>query len=260
MTMIMQRRFPNIESRLRGLALFGASVVLLGVVLFNDTLFRILSSYVVALALPTEAVYERMPQKVLASRLYDAEQELSRIRAHAVLYADVAREVERLEDLLGFAPAEAVATGRVVARPPQTSYDSMLVSLPLGHQVVVGDRAVFEGILLGEVEKISSETVLVSLYSSPHSQIEVRVGDPSVFSVMSGVGGGSFTFEVPSGVDVTPGDTVLASFDETMPVAVVSGVVSRPDSTVQTVYARTPVSFADTRYLSFIRTRFDRDL
>lgn len=235
----------------------GAGAALLGVVLFNNTLFRVLSSLIVSLTLPTEEVYELMPKNVIAARLIDAEQELSRIRAQAVLYADVAREVERLENLLAFAPTETIATGRVVARPPRTPYDTMLVSLPLGHKVVVGDRALFEGILLGEVEKVSKETVLVSLYSSPHSRFDARVGNPSATVEVSGVGGGSFAFEVPSEVILVPGDTVVSSFDDTTPIAVVSGVVSRPDTTVQTVYARTPISFSDIRYLSFVRTHSD---
>lgn len=255
--MIMQRRFPNIESRLRGLALVGAGVVILGVVLFNNTLFHLLSSFIVSLTLPNEKVYELMPKNVLAARLIDAEQELSRIRAQAVLYADVAREVERLENLLLLAPTQTIATGRVVARPPRTLYDTLLVSLPRGHQVMVGDRALFEGVLLGDVEKVSQETVLVSLYSSPRSQFDARVGSPSATVAVSGVGGGSFIFEVPSEVALVPGDTVVSSFDDTTLIAVVSGVVSRPDTTVQTVYARTPISFSDIRYLSFVHTNSD---
>lgn len=254
MTMTMKARLPNRRfSGVRFLALAAGLAAFAGAVLFHGTVFRIAASAATFFSVSPEEEYRALPARSLASRLADAEEELVRIRYQALLYAGLAEENERLERLLALTTSRTVATARVIARPPQSQYDTLLVALPQGHVVMEGDRVLFEGALIGTVVTVAPSAAQVSLFSSPGGTIDARVGEPSGIVTLKGLGGGAFTFDIPSDVAVHSGDTVVGAQNDTEIIAVVESVASDPDRTSHTVYARAPVSFSDIRFVSIER-------
>lgn len=247
---------PSLKFPARVLTTLGVAVAALliaGAVILRGPLFSFLSAIPAALTATTPDEYAGVPRSVLASRLSDREQELARTRYQSLLFGALAEEHKRLSELLELPEEERVATGRVIARPPQTHYDTLLVALKEGHGVRKGDFASFERVLLGVVEEVGERTALLTLYSSGGASTDARAGEPSGIVVLRGLGGGAFVFEVPQPVLVERGDVLAPAYDSTYALAVVEGVVSDPNTTLKTVYARLPSTLSDIRYVTFIR-------
>jgi cell shape-determining protein MreC len=172
----------------------------------------------------------------------------------AVLYQQVSKENARLTDLLTLPQDRVVATGRVVARPPRTLYDTLLVAVDPHAGVVAGDEARFNGVPMGTVSSVSGESATVILYSAPGATFEVKAGTPSAIVVMKGLGGGSFLFEIPTAVSIAPGDLVESSAGSGT-VAVVRSVRTTEGSASASVYAGSPVSPPDLDYVEFFHPR-----
>ena len=255
MMMTMPRRSP--KPRFLLLTFIGPGIFfIVGAVslIFHGSLFRVASSAVSYFSSSPSEEYRALPNRVLASRLADAEIELSRIRYQALLYAEIIEENSRLSELLGIATQKTIAIGQVIARPPQTHYDTLLVSLQKGHGVHEGDRAVFEGILLGEIVKVSPQGALVSLFSSAGSIIDARIDtEPTGIVSLKGQGGGAFIFEVPQNALLEAGNMLVSAQNDTEVLAIVTGVSTDPDRTVKTVFARAPVSFSELRFITIER-------
>jgi len=253
MMMTMRSRSRN-NRRLVPFLIACALVVCIGVaILFSGTLFRVGSALVVSLSLSHTQEYELLPRSVLASRLADAEKELSRIRYQSVLSDALIKENEQLLHELDIQENSEVGVGRIVSRPPRTHYDTLLIALNDTHTVSKGDLVLFNTILLGEVSKVSKEAALVTLFSSPGTVLDVRVGEPSAIVVAQGLGGGAFVFDVPNEVRVESGDYVTSASHSTRVVAVVQNVIEEPDKTTKRVHAHTVVAVSDIQFVHFVR-------
>ena len=255
MTMIMPRRSPKLRTSLLAfagpVALFVAAA---SIFIFHGSVFRIASATVSYFSSSPSDEYLTLPKRVLASRLADAEVELGRVRYQALLYAEVAEENTRLTELLELSQGEVVAIGRVIARPPRTHYDTLLISLQEGHGAREGDRVVFEGMLLGKIVETSPRGALVSLFSSATSVIDARLNvEPTGIVTLKGQGGGAFVFEVPSNILIEAGNILVSAQHDTDVLAIVTSVSADPDRTVKTVFARAPVSFSELRFVTIER-------
>ena len=230
----------------------GGVLVLLAIV-FNGFIAGTLSGLVAFVANPRADVYENVPRSVLVSRLSDAEDELARIRYQGLLYALEVEKNQQLTASLGLPESIVTARGRVFARPPQTHYDTLLVSLSDNANVGVGDQAYASGILLGEVIEINNRVAQVSLYSSPGATLDARIGDPSAIVVMRGLGGGTFFLEVPKEVSLQEGNAILLAQSETL-IAVVQRIIDEPEQTTFRVHAASPISSTDIQIIEFVKT------
>lgn len=249
----MQRRLSSSNNVLHVARACALGALVLIVLIFRDVLLGTLFSVHTFFNPSIPETYASLPRAVLATRLADAEAELARIRYQSLLYGMALEEQERLRALASLASDETVGVGRVVSRPPRSFYDSVLVSVPGPHQISVGDYALVQGVLVGTVERVSGEQILVLLFSSGGTTSDARVGEPAAIVSLRGVGGGAFTFDLPTSVVVAPGDMLTSAFHVDIPVAVVQSIATQPEQTTQHVQAHIPVSFSDFIYVTFMR-------
>lgn len=191
-----------------------------------------------------------LPKNVLASRLRDAERELSRTRYQSVLFSLLAEENRRLRDAADAASLTAGVTARVLARPPQTQYDSLLIDQGEAQGVSLDDVVVFEGIALGRIVSTAQATSVVELFSSPGTEHDVLLGNPVAVSIARGLGGGSFELSVPQEVAVEKGDTIRFPGTESLLAGIVVQVFSEPAGISKTVRFASPISISE---LDFVR-------
>lgn len=98
----------------------------------------------------------------------------------------------------------------VIARPPQTPYDTLLVSVPDISKASVGAGVWWPtGSFLGEVIDKRSDAVLVRLVSSSGVTHSARIADRLTLRV-TGRGGGMMTAPVPPKADVSSGALVVS--------------------------------------------------
>jgi len=178
----------------------------------------------VSVATPSETgEYVLLSREVLIARLSDAERELKRVRYQAALYALTTEENVRLRDAANAVKISGGATGRVISRPPQTLYDSLLIDVGTIQEVSLGDLVVFENVALGRVVAVTAQSSTVQLFSSPGSSQDVLIGNPVAVSTAHGLGGGAFELSVPQSVSVEPGDVVRLPGTESYVLGIVVG-------------------------------------
>lgn len=138
---------------------------------------------------------------------------------NAVLTARVAD----LERLLGSAPppAPGVVAG-VLARPPLTAYDTLVVGAGSNAGVAVGDVAyASSSIPLGVVTAVAGGSARITLLSAGGEATEGWVGEARVPVTLRGVGSGAFVASAPRAASTTIGDQVYVAGPGSAPVGVV---------------------------------------
>lgn len=250
--MTMMRRSE--DSRRFWKTAFGAAVLFF-VCFFAFGFSGMLRSMAANLFAPrsTNAEFSALSKDALVARVEADEQTLSEIKYQAALYGLLSQENTNLRSLLNAAPSPSAVTARVIARPPQTAYDTLLIDRGALSGIAPGDEAVFEGIALGKVITADPETSLIQLFSSPGTEADALVGVPPALSVARGEGGGSFSLAVPNGVAIAPGDLIRAEGSASLLLGIVGGVSVAPTGSTQNVIFHAPVSFSALDFVSIIR-------
>ncbi len=201
------------------------------------------------LAAKEDAAYGAVPRAVLTQRLRTAELEIERTRYQAVLYQHLMDRYTDLRVEAGARPPEAYITARVVARPPQTHYDTLVLAAGSADGIRVGDWASIEMVYLGTVQSVSAHSATVLLASAPGSTEDATLDDPAAILVLTGEGGGAFSAQAPVALTVVPGAAVYDG-ESGMVIAVVADAVHAPTDVAQTVHLSSPASIASLREVS----------
>lgn len=196
--------------------------------------------------------YASFSRDALIARVTEDEKQISSLKYQALLYGTLAEENARLRHAAGAISVPGRVTARVLARPPETHYDTLLIDTGRNAGITEGDIAVSEGVLLGKVVSLDATSATVQLFSSSGSERDVTLGNPVAVAVARGVGGGSFELSIPQGVKIVSGDLVHVSSTESMILGVVTSVSAEARDASQKVHFRAPVSFADLDFISVI--------
>lgn len=159
--------------------------------------------------------------------------------------ADLSRPEE------GGAP-RAVTTVHILAKPPETLYDTLVISRPRGAEFEAGDSVVSGRVLLGEVTEVFRGSALVTLFSSPERQ--TRATFPSGRHVdVVGLGIGNYRAELPLGVSISAGEAVHPGGAPEFLLGVVRDVSPDASGTFQTVLLRSPLNVFELTEAEVIR-------
>lgn len=227
-------------------------IVLLLVFLFHQQIGSLLGSVSLFVSPTQSDLYENLPKAVLAARLAESEEALSRVRYQSILYSLAVEENTKLLQSLGLPEQAIFARGRILARPPRTHYDTLLVGLESQTELESGDQAHIGGVLVGEVHEQRGETAVIQLFSSPGTALDAHVGDPTAIVVLYGLGAGGFVFEVSKEVAIEKGSPVFAAGGDAL-IGVVESIVDEPDRTDYRVYAASPIQLSDARAVEFTK-------
>lgn len=144
---------------------------------------------------------------------------------------------ELLERFGRVATSSAIAAG-VLAQPPQTPYDILVIDAGSADGISSGDKvSLSEGGALGLVSEVYAREAKVLLYSSSGTETSAFLERGNVPVTLAGQGGGTFAFSLPRHVDVEPGDRVLLPGLSGELVAVVAEVELEPTDSEKRVLA-----------------------
>ncbi len=153
------------------------------------------------------------------------------INENAALASENAALTEQLKgiDALGAVPQGIIAG--VVARPPESPYDTLVVARGSATEVVSGMEAFGAGgVPLGVVTSVLTDFSRVTLFSSPTLTSSVVIGSKHVPVQVTGAGGGALRAVVARASSITEGDTVYAPGPGLLPIGTVARIDSDPSS------------------------------
>ena len=140
--------------------------------------------------------------------------------------------------LLATAPSIAISgiVAGVVARPPQSPYDTLVLAAGKKTGVQIGMEAFGEGgSPIGIVSSISSDFSRVTLFSSPGIATGAWVGHASLPLTVIGAGAGVLTASVARSAGIVAGDVVFVPGPGMLPIGSVERVEGDPLSPVMTL-------------------------
>lgn len=176
-------------------------------------------------------------QVELMARITELEAALMAEEGRDSAYALLREENEELRNLFADATGTPAVIAGVIARPPHTPYDTLL--LDRGEQGgVLRDAPVYygKGLALGYVREVYSRTALVTLFSSPGVEATVYIFGPDIFTTAHGEGGGVVRVSVPQGLMVRAGDLVVLPSLSAKVLGTVAYVESVPTEPEQSAY------------------------
>lgn len=133
----------------------------------------------------------------------------------------------------------------VISQPNRSPYDTLIVdvgSKNSSRPISTGMMVASDGVLLGRVTAVGSDTSQVRLFSAPGEQLNVLVGQRRVPAQAIGRGGGSFAISLPRAVGVIVGDTIVVPTTTPSLVGVVGVIDNNPNNPFQTILFRSPLN------------------
>lgn len=198
------------------------------------------------------SAYEGVSRDTLVSRLQVAEEELTRIRYQAYLYELVSKENAELRNVSSVESFSKTVPARVLARPPRTHYDTLILDVGAASGIRENDLVVWNQVLLGTIVSVGPSTATVELLSSPGNVFDAILGTPQAVAVAKGMGGGAFELALPQNITLEVGEVVRAQHSDTLIAGVVVSFEAKPSDATQTVTMRSPVSMQALDYVSVV--------
>jgi cell shape-determining protein MreC len=143
----------------------------------------------------------------------------------------------------------------VLARPPESAYDTLVVSSGSNAGVVVGAQAFGNGsIPIGEVTTVNKGSSVIQLLSTSGIRTDGWEGENRTPITLTGSGGGSLTASLPKEATPLVGDSVYVPGPGAIPVGTVTEVDVDPSSTTLVVHIRLIVNVFSLTWIQISRT------
>ncbi len=147
---------------------------------------------------------------------------------------------------------QAVLIAAVLATPPRSPYDSVILDAGARDGVSLGDEVSGGGVLVGRISEVLAQTSVVSLFSSPGSRVSlILVHNDIALSVEAeGQGAGALLARLPREVSLAEGDAAHLSDYPFAPFAHIAAIVASETSPFKNVYITSLVPLRALRLLS----------
>ena len=137
-------------------------------------------------------------------------EENSRLRVEVLDRNLLKERIVILEEILGRERKEQRIVANVLAGPPRSLYDTLIIDVGEDNVVATGDRVVYAGSgVVGEIVEVYAHSSKIKLFSFPGEKISVHLGTTTVPVMALGRGMGNFEARVPRGTQISEGDEVI---------------------------------------------------
>jgi cell shape-determining protein MreC len=148
-----------------------------------------------------------------------------------------------LKEKTGRSGFNQTITARVLAKPPQSIYDTLIIDVGSNEGVKVGERVLYgDNIVVGEIAEVFETTSKVKLFTSPGESIDVVIGKQAVPAVATGYGSGNFEIKIPRDISVSEGDPILVPNIMPHILGVVEYIESKQSDPFKYILFKSPIS------------------
>jgi|GEM_PF-1413749 len=193
-----------------------------------------------------------MSQKKLVDRVQSLQEELLQ---NKLALLDVDRLKKENESLRAFTKAgvsedRVIATVHIIKRPPQSSYDTVILDGGEHQGIRKGQQVIIDGtVYLGDVVEVFPETSVVALMTTQGISRDIQSVRTDVVVSAVGHNGSHVVLEIPRDVDIIEGDQFIDVLSHKLSLMVYK-VTFDDREPFKTVYARSPINL---RYLDWVQ-------
>ena len=140
--------------------------------------------------------------------------------------------VQKMSDISALSPSTSAGIlAGVVARPPESPYDTLVLSAGSNDGVALGQEAFGAGgVPLGVVSSVLVDFSRIMLFSAPGTNTAGWVGDTNLPLTIFGAGAGAMNAVAARSAGIKVGDTVFVPGPGQLPIGIISRVDSNPSS------------------------------
>jgi cell shape-determining protein MreC len=141
----------------------------------------------------------------------------------------------------------------VLIKPFFSPYDTLIIDVGSSSGVVINDKVLVDNnTFIGYVSEVYDDTSKVVLYSSPGEKVNVLIGNNNVEKEAIGLGGGDFKIEIPRGIDVKEGDSIVIPSISTNVFGVVEKIEFKESDSFQTILFKNPVNISELKWVQVL--------
>jgi len=168
----------------------------------------------------------------------------------------LAAENQLLKEEFGRSPAGKGILAAVLALPPRSPYDTLVLDIGEEGGVAEGALVRVGPVAIGTIVRVHTRTSVVELYSAPGTETPLQLSHEGALVPIEvvGLGNGAFTFTLPKETSVGAGDMVLMPGIQTILFGTVDSVDSTVTGSFHTAYFRSPVAFSSLRFVEIDRS------
>jgi cell shape-determining protein MreC len=179
--------------------------------------------------------------------------QISALNARLVERDVLSRENEELKATMGRATHMQFTLAAVLAKPPQSLYDTLVIDGGSNLGFVEGLIVYANGETpIGTIEEVLPTSSVVRMYSSSGEKTDARLDPSHVDITLEGRGGGTFSVQVPHDFSVSQGSLALGRDVSSHVIAILQKSTSDPRDSFQTLLFSSPVNMSE---LSFVQVQ-----
>lgn len=135
--------------------------------------------------------------------------------------------LEKVRSVSGLVSGVDEIIAGVIVRPPESPYDTLVISAGAEDGVAEGMKAFgYGGVPIGAVSSVLNNFSRITLFSAPGMSTNGWVGNESIPIIIKGAGAGAMNVSIPRSADIRVGDIVFVSGPGKLPI----GSIVRIDS------------------------------
>lgn len=226
----------------------------------SSSSFNAVSSFFNAAAVPfwntADSLSGDMPvfrtRAALEKENEDLQQKIDVLTRNLKGYDVVVQENLEFKKLFAGKKSGGVFAG-ILARPGHLPFDILL--LDIGSEAGIGNGDLVLGdqnIALGNIIETYPYSAKIQAFSSSGEVTDAFLGPENIPVKMKGMGGGSFTAELPRELDVQKGDAAMLPGSDGFILAYVESKEENLTDSFQRLYLRTPVNVFELKYAQII--------
>ena len=145
----------------------------------------------------------------------------------------LAAQLAEVQSVIAQIPTAPSSTIRamVFSRYPMNFKDELSVNVGTSEGVVSGKAVLFQGVLIGVVQKVFSDSALVTTVFDPSFKLPVRIGNTGIDALLRG-GAYPQTFSIAKNAKIGAGDIIIAAgpgIPYGLPVGTIANLSPSPD-------------------------------
>lgn len=147
-------------------------------------------------------------------------------------------------------PESQIVMARILARPNQSLYDTLVIDVGSNDGIVVGQKVFGKGNLpIGLVSEVDIKNSKVKLFSTAGEKTKAVIIGNDIIVDLVGQGGGTFETTLPRDILVEKG-TNVATLDDGLTVAIMEESLADSRDPFQRILFRSPVNLFELRFVS----------
>ncbi len=192
-------------------------------------------------------------KKKLVEEKDNLERRVSELEAEILSLRSLNREELFLNEILSKKAQENSLISRVLAKPPQSPFDILVIESGSDEGVFSGAHIWDKGILVGWVSEVGRGTSKAELFSSANRETVAEVLRNGLSFTLKGRGGGNFEVSVPAGTDVVVGDIFVLPSSPSQILAKVESIEQRETDSFKKLFLSSPVNIFSLQWVEVER-------